>query len=112
MSAKAVALLVTVLAVTSMVQPAEAVSWVKPWAEAKKESAKLCAAQFDTFQLQAVCMDNEREGFEKMQNDFGLPGKVSLDAKVRCERMFPMFQLQAVCMQNEKDGYDKMQQYR
>jgi hypothetical protein len=101
------------LATTALLaQPAAAVSWLKPWDEAKKESAALCAAQFDNYQLQAVCMDNEREGFEKMQNDFGLPGKVALEAKGRCERLFPMFQLQAVCMQNEKDGYDKMQQYR
>jgi hypothetical protein len=56
-------------------------------------------------------MDNEREGYNKMQGNFGLPSSVAHKAKVRCARTFDDFQLQAVCMQNEKDGYDKMQNY-
>jgi len=27
-----------------------------------------CASTFDDFQLQAVCMQNEKDGYDKMQN--------------------------------------------
>lgn len=112
MTAKRIAPLLLALAALGASPDAPAASWVKPWDEVKHESAAACARQFEDYQLQAVCMDNEREGYEKMQNDFGLPGSVALQAKARCERLFPQFQLQAVCMENERDGYAKMQQYR
>ncbi len=56
-------------------------------------------------------MDNEKDGYDKMQGNFGLPASVAHKAKIRCARTFDDFQLQAVCMQNEKEGYDKMQSY-
>ncbi len=85
--------------------------WQNSWSSEKIAAAKRCAQTFDDYQLQAVCMDNEKDGYNKMQGTFGLPSSVSLKAKKRCSRTFEDFQLQAVCMQNEKDGYDKMQNY-
>lgn len=85
--------------------------WEKSWSSVQGESAKKCAKLFDAFQLQAVCMDNEKQGYNKMQGNFGLPNDVARAAKERCERLFDAFQLQAVCMQNEKDGYEKMKRY-
>lgn len=86
-------------------------NWQSSWSSEKRSAAQRCAKTFDDYQLQAVCMDNEREGYNKMQGNFGLPSSVAHKAKNRCARTFDDFQLQAVCMQNEKDGYDKMQNY-
>ena len=41
--------------------------WQQPWADVKSDSAHKCAKIFDTFQLQAVCMDNETKGYEQMK---------------------------------------------
>jgi len=82
--------------------------WEKPWASVKDAAKLRCAKTFEDFQLQAVCMENEKKGYDKMQDDFGMPSAVAQKAKERCERTFKDFQLQAVCMENEKKGYDKM----
>lgn len=80
------------------------------WGAAKEGAKKRCAKNFEDFQLQAVCVQNEKKGFEKLKGDFGMPKDVATQAKARCATTFEDFQLQAVCMQNEKKGYDKMQQ--
>ena len=85
--------------------------WEKPWSSVKSAAAKRCAKIFEDFQLQAVCMENEKEGYDNMQGDFSMPHEIARKAKNRCERVFADFQLQAVCMQNEKEGYDKMKSY-
>jgi len=90
---------------------ANAGNWQSAWASEKGAAAARCAKTFDDYQLQAVCMDNEKEGYDKMQGNFGMPASEAQKAKIRCARTFDDFQLQAVCIQNEKDGYDKMQQY-
>lgn len=90
---------------------ADAGSWQSSWASEKGSAASRCAKTFENYQLQAVCMDNERKGYDKMQDNFGLPNSEAQKAKIRCARTFADFQLQAVCMQNEKDGYDKMRNY-
>lgn len=90
---------------------ADAGNWQSSWASEKGAAASRCAKTFDDYQLQAVCMDNEKEGYDKMQDNFGLPASEAQKAKIRCARTFDDFQLQAVCMQNEKDGYDKMRRY-
>jgi len=94
---------------TSQPQPETVTSpWEKPWASVKDAAKLRCAKIFEDFQLQAVCMENEQKGYNKMQDDFGMPSAVAKKAKERCERTFKDFQLQAVCMENEKKGYDKM----
>ncbi|MBA3966097.1 MAG: hypothetical protein H0X47_10030 [Nitrospirales bacterium] len=90
---------------------AHAGDWQNSWSSEKGSAAQRCAKTFDNYQLQAVCMDNEKDGYHTMQGNFGLPISVAAKAKSRCARTFDQFQLQAVCMQNEKDGYDKMQNY-
>lgn len=42
--------------------------WQKPWNTEKVGSAALCAKTFEHFQLQAVCMENEKDGYQKMKN--------------------------------------------
>ena len=91
--------------------PVFAGEWEKPWSAVKGAAAQRCAKNFENFQLQAVCMENEKEGYEKMQGDFGMPSAVAKKAKERCARIFQDFQLQAVCMENEKEGYEKMKKY-
>jgi len=86
-------------------------NWQNSWSAEKGAAANRCAKTFEDYQLQAVCMDNEKDGYDKMQGDFGLPSSVAYKAKNRCVKVFADFQLQAVCMQNEKDGYDKMKNY-
>jgi hypothetical protein len=85
--------------------------WRRPWSTEKSAALTRCAKTFEDFQLQALCMDNEVAGYEKMQGSFGLPSEVAAKAKSRCARTFEDFQLQALCMQNEKDGYDKLRRY-
>lgn len=99
------------VSLAALVSSVHAGNWQNSWSSEKGAAAQRCAKTFDDYQLQAVCMDNERDGYNKMQGNFGLPSSVALKAKVRCARTFDDFQLQAVCMQNEKDGYDKMQNY-
>jgi len=94
-----------------LVNTANAGNWQNSWSSEKSAAVQRCAKTFDDYQLQAVCMDNEKEGYNKMQSNFGLPSSVAHKAKARCAKTFDDFQLQAVCMQNEKDGYDKMQNY-
>ena len=103
--------LVTALYVMIMSNYIYAGDWQSLWLSEKRNAAERCARIFDNFQLQAVCMDNEKEGYHKMQGDFGLPSSIAYEAKIRCARIFDDFQLQAVCMKNEKVGYDKMQSY-
>ena len=90
---------------------ADAGNWQRSWVSEKGAAASRCAKTFDDYQLQAVCMNNEKEGYDKMQDNFGLPASEAQKAKIRCARTFDDFQVQAVCMQNEKDGYDKMRRY-
>jgi hypothetical protein len=42
--------------------------WEKPWSSFKSTSVQSCAKTFEDFQLQAVCMENERKGYDKMKN--------------------------------------------
>ena len=84
----------------------------KPWSSVQGDAAKRCARTFEEYQLQAVCMENEKTGYGKMQGSFGMPADVADQAKARCARTFDEFQLQAVCMENERKGYEKMKQYR
>jgi hypothetical protein len=95
----------------TLVCSAHAGDWQNSWSSEKGAAAQRCAKIFDNYQLQAICMDNEIEGYNKMQGNFSLPSSVAHKAKVRCAKIFDDFQLQAVCMQNEKDGFDKMQSY-
>lgn len=94
-----------------IVSTAYAGDWQNSWSSEKHAAAQRCAKTFDDYQLQAVCMDNEKAGYNKMQGNFGMPSSIAHKAKNRCARTFDDFQLQAVCMQNEKDGYNKMQNY-
>lgn len=41
--------------------------WQKPWPSVKTESAQKCAKMFDSFYLQALCMENEEKGYEQMK---------------------------------------------
>ena len=85
--------------------------WEKPWSSVKGEAAKQCAKLFDSFQIQALCMDNEKNGYDAMQGTFGMPGDIASKAKERCIRIFDTFQLQAICMENEHKGYSEMKKY-
>lgn len=106
---KHAALLIVSLAATSMTLAAD---WQEPWAAVKGQSVEKCAATFQDFQLQAICMENEKTGYKQMQGDYGMPHDIASKAKDRCERTFSgQFQLQDVCMKNEKTGYDKMSAY-
>ena len=91
--------------------PCAAADWEKPWSTVQGVQAAKCAQLFDAFQLQAVCMENEKRGYNKMQGTFEMPNDVAGKAKDRCASMFDTFQLQAVCMENERTGYQKMKQY-
>jgi hypothetical protein len=51
--------------------------WHDSWSSQKGAAAKRCAKTFEDYQLQAVCMDNEKSGYDKMQGDFGLPSSVA-----------------------------------
>lgn len=99
------------ICLAAFVSAANAGDWRNSWSSEKSAAAQRCAKTFEDYQLQAVCMDNEKDGYDKMQGNFGLPASVAHKAKIRCARTFDDFQLQAVCMQNEKEGYDKMQGY-
>lgn len=85
--------------------------WEKPWSEVKHKSVALCRANFDNFQLQTLCMENEKDGYKKMQGNFGMPKDVADKAKERCAKVFDSFQLQALCMENESEGYEEMNRY-
>ena len=110
-SLKKVGIVVLVIVFAGVCNNVFAGEWEKPWSSVKGAAAQRCAKTFEAFQLQAVCMENEKKGYDKMQGDFGLPSEVARKAKERCERTFQDFQLQAVCMENEKKGYDKMKAY-
>ena len=85
--------------------------WEKPWSSVKGAAMQRCERSVEEFRLQAVCMQLEKDGYDKMQGNFGLPSAVVRKAKERCERSVEEFRLQAVCMQLEKAGYDKMKSY-
>jgi hypothetical protein len=85
--------------------------WEKPWQTVKHKSIASCKKTFEDYQLQAVCMDNEKKGYNRLQGNFGMPAKEARKAKERCEKVFDNFQLQAVCMDNESKGYKQMKQY-
>jgi hypothetical protein len=85
--------------------------WQQSWAAVKGDSATKCAKTFDTYQMQVVCMDNEKQGYDKMQGDFGMPTDVATKAKAKCSHIFDMLQMQAVCMDNEHKGYEQMKKY-
>lgn len=108
MSKRKLMLLGLMVVLSSAVQ---AGNWQNSWSVEKKQSAKYCAQLFDNYQLQAVCMDNERNGYQAMQGNFGFSSMQAQQAKQRCAQIFEAFQLQAVCMQNEKNGFDAMQNY-
>lgn len=86
--------------------------WQKPWSSVEAAAAQRCEKTFEAYQLQSVCMENEKDGYDKLQGDFGMPRTVANKAKERCAKTFQPFQLQAVCMENEKAGYDKMNTYK
>jgi hypothetical protein len=86
-------------------------NWEKPCSQVKHISLAECKKTFEDYQLQKICMQNEKEGYRKMQGNFGMPPNIAYKAKERCARVFPTFQLQAVCMENESNGYEKMKQY-
>ena len=111
MNMQKISILALGVSLTALVSTVHAGNFQNSWSSEKGAAAQRCAKTFDDYQLQAVCMDNEIEGYNKMQGNFGLPSAVAYKAKDRCARTFDDFQLQAVCMQNEKDGYDKMQSY-
>ncbi len=46
--------------------------WRNAWESEKHAAAQRCAKTFADYQLQAVCMNNEKRGYDKMQGDFGL----------------------------------------
>ena|ERR1700686_2382235 len=104
------ALCVTLLAAMLLDSASFAGDWQKDWQSVKGQSAKKCAELFDSFQLQAICMENEKHGYEKLQGNFSMPTDIANKAKDRCERLFDTFQLQAVCMENERTGYEKLRQ--
>lgn len=107
--AKKLATFTFVMAVASSTIAAD---WEEPWDSVKKLSIEQCQATFQDYQLQAVCMQNEKNGYKALQKDYGLPHDLASRAKDRCERTFSgQFQLQDVCMKNEKQGYDKMNSY-
>lgn len=83
--------------------------WTGPWSQEKTAAKVRCQETFDDYQLQAVCMKNEKTGYEQMQEDFGLPSDLVNAAKDRCADTFDSFAMQATCMENEKDGYDELQ---
>lgn len=86
--------------------------WQEPWSVVKGRSVEKCAETFQDYQMQAVCMDNEKAGYKEMQKDYGMPHDIASKAKERCEQVFAgLFQMQNVCMKNEKAGYDKMSAY-
>lgn len=106
---KNIALFAIFLVMAGMANSAD---WQEPWDSVKGKSIEACKSIFQDFQLQAICMDNEKKGYRDLQGDFGMPRDVASEAKERCERTFSgQFQLQAVCMKNEKEGYDKMSSY-
>jgi hypothetical protein len=85
--------------------------WETPWASVSGAAAQRCAETFKDFQLQALCMKNEKAGYDELQSDFGMPSYVARKAKERCAETFKDFQLQALCMKNERSGYDDMKNY-
>jgi hypothetical protein len=84
--------------------------WQQSWAAVKADSAKKCSKTFDTYQMQAACMDNE-QGYDKMQGDFCMPTDVATKAKAKCANVSDMFQMLALCMDNERKGYEQMKKY-
>jgi hypothetical protein len=100
-----------ILAALNLSTPCAADEWQKPWSSVQSDAARKCAKIFNMLQMQSVCMENEKDGYEKMQGNFDLPVDIVAKAKENCEKVFDMFQMQAVCMQNEKDGYEKMKKY-
>lgn len=42
--------------------------WEKPWDSVKGAAAQSCAKTFEDFQLQAVCMDNEKKDYDRTKN--------------------------------------------
>lgn len=108
---KVVLVVLTTIVAGGVCGAAFAGEWERAWSSVKGAGAQRCAKVFEDFQLQAVCMENEKNGFDKMQGDFGMPNVLARKAKERCERVFQDFQLQAVCMENERKGYVKMKNY-
>lgn len=84
----------------------------EPWSEEKAGAQARCEETFDDYQLQAVCMKNEKDGYEQMQEAFGLPSDLVDAAKARCAETFDSFSMQATCLENEKKGYEEMQRCR
>jgi hypothetical protein len=106
---KHAAFFIASLAATGMTLAAD---WQEPWSVVKGRSVEKCAETFQDYQMQAICMDNEKAGYKEMQKDYGMPHDIASKAKERCEQVFAgLFQMQNVCMKNEKAGYDKMSAY-
>ena len=99
------------VSLTGLPSVALAGNWQKPWSAEKESAAERCEKSFAAFQLQAICMDGERDGYGKMQGNFGMPADIAQKVKTRCAKNFDAFQLQAVCMENEKEGYAKIKGY-
>jgi len=59
--------------------------------------------------LQDACERNERNGWEQMQGNFGMPREIAAEAKARCRERHQSYSLQAACMRNEKKGLAELQ---
>ncbi|MEO5378691.1 MAG: hypothetical protein H7832_13040 [Magnetococcus sp. DMHC-6] len=73
------------------------------WLDVQKEAENRCSATSPDQLLQALCLKNEKIGFEKMQEGFSMPELLEKKAKEKCTKTFPDFQLQAACMLEEKE---------
>ena len=104
-------IVLTGLVLISLTNAVKAGDWRNSWLSEKSKAVQMCTKIYEDYQLQAICMQNEKDGYYEMQGNFGLPSSVATKAKARCAKVFNEFQLQVLCMQNEKDGYDKMQEY-
>ena len=48
---------------------ANAADWQEEWSVVKGQSIAKCEETFQNYQMQAICMDNEKAGYKEMQGD-------------------------------------------
>lgn len=41
--------------------------WQKPWSSVEAAASQRCAKTFEAYQLQSICMENEKDGYNKMK---------------------------------------------
>jgi hypothetical protein len=92
----------------NIVKSVAVMAYQNPWESERADAAARCAKVFADYQMQAVCLQNEKEGHGKMQGNFGFSESEARKAKERCSEVFADFQMQAVCMDNEQEGYGKI----